>query len=119
MTTEARDLIEVGAHGCHEQNQQEHQIAILAGGFDHLDPGMLKDYDSLPEASRAMLRRVQRVALIATFKKLAEDGPTEAMVEAAAKVHREDSCEDDESLALAMLSAGLAAIGRELEDLTP
>lgn len=72
MTNTARDLVEAGAIATYERTREKAWIdapSYSDATFDY------------PEI-KAMLRLDTRAALIATFRKLAEDGPTEAMLDA-------------------------------------
>ena len=96
--------------------------ADLTDAFRYLDvlreSGVTNMYAATPYVIRdcgmkrpvAMLRRVQRAALIATFRKLAEDGPTEAL-----QLVLDDMTDE----ACAGWRVVCRALLRELEDLTP
>ena len=91
MTTTARDVL-IAPSG-----------AARAYLMQRADLGAPINYDGLG-----------RAALIATFRKLAEDGPTEAMLEMLAHYHpveRDEAIGDFQNMMQALL--------RELEGLTP
>ena len=104
MTNTARDLVEAGAIATYERTREKAWIdapSYSDATFDY------------PEI-KAMLRLDTRAALIATFRKLAEDGPTEAMLEMLAHYHpveRDEAIEDHRRI--------MRALARELEELTP
>ena len=101
MTTTARDLVEIGART---------ESAFVA---KHVF-GRLPVWDEMSEQGRAGMRECFRDALIATFRKLAEDGPTEAMLATLARYHpveRDEAIEDHRRI--------MRALARELEELTP
>ena len=68
----------------------------------------------MSEQGRAGMRECFRDALIATFRKLAEDGPTEAMLEAWERIGV-----IDRYMARQLCVVGNQALLRELEGLTP
>jgi hypothetical protein len=104
MTTTARDLVEAGAIATYERTREKAWIdapSYSDATFDY------------PEI-KAMLRLDTRAALIATLRKLAEDGPTEAMLEAWERIGV-----IDRYMARQLCVVGNQALLRELKGLTP
>ena len=113
MTTTARDLVEAGAYTMHDCNRI-HQTAdcLSAGHAPPLNRAEFKFYADLDKYELGLMRDIVRTTLIATFRKLAEDGPTEAM-----QTHWD--AEGWGNIGELIFRIGLKALLRELEGLTP
>lgn len=102
MTTTARDLVEAGA-----------KAFCVSQGVDPAETAKLdwrRDVGTIHVSRAQVIVPDQIAALIATFRKLAEDGPTEAL-----QLVLDDMTDE----ACAGWRVVCRALLRELEDLTP
>ena len=103
MTITARDLVEAGAIDMARRiNFDGNDIALMKKLDEATPPPNFSQWSSFEKNARA--------ALIATFRKLAEDGPTEAL-----QLVLDDMTDE----ACAGWRVVCRALLRELEDLTP